>query len=359
MKKNILISTGGTGGHVIPALILFDHLNQEFNVILSTDKRGKKFINKNKHSYHLINVSNLENNIMLFPLKALSFLSSLMKSFYLIKKKKINIIFSTGGYMSLPVCIVGKLLGIDIFLFEPNAILGKSNLFLIKYAKKVICYYSEIKNFPNLYKKKIKIIEPLMRKSTYISKKNLNLNFKNQINIVVIGGSQGAEFFDNISTELFKNLSKKIKINVLQQVSNINKYKEIQNIYETCGINYKLFKFDENLTDILGGFNLALTRCGASTMAELVQLNVPFIGIPFPYAKDDHQYLNAIEYEKKNCCWIFRQKKGLDLELLNLIFKISKNDHIYKDKYESTVKVSNNNNWNKINKKLIEIVNEY
>ena len=88
MKKNILISTGGTGGHVIPALILFDHLNQEFNVILSTDKRGKKFINKNKHSYHLINVSNLENNIMLFPLKALSFLSSLMKSFYLIKKKK-------------------------------------------------------------------------------------------------------------------------------------------------------------------------------------------------------------------------------------------------------------------------------
>ena len=210
-----------------------------------------------------------------------------------------------------------------------------------------------------MYKKKIEIIEPLLRKSTYVSKKNLNPNFKDQINIAVIGGSQGAEFFDNIFTELFKNLSKKFKINILQQVSDINKYEEIQNTYETYGIKCKLFNFDENLTDILGEFNLAFTRCGASTMAELVQLNIPFIGIPFPYAKDDHQYLNAIEYEKKNCCWIFRQNKGLEIELLNLIFKISKNDHIYKDKYKSTIKVSCKNNWNNINKKLIEIINEY
>ena len=54
--------------------------------------------------------------------------------------------------------------------------------------------------------------------------------------------------------------------------------------------------------------NIAITRCGASTIAELVYFNIPFIGIPFPFAKDNHQFYNAKFYEENDCCWLYKQK---------------------------------------------------
>ena len=119
MEKNFLITTGGSGGHVIPATILYDHLSREANVILSTDTRGLKYLDKNIYRFKVINTPKL-NNIFFLPFNLILILSLTFKSFLLLKGQNIQKIFSTGGYMSLPVILAALILRLEIYLIEPN-----------------------------------------------------------------------------------------------------------------------------------------------------------------------------------------------------------------------------------------------
>ena len=123
--KKILIVTGGSGGHVMPALSMFDHLKNDFETILVTDDRGSKFINKNKYKFDLIGVPNLFSKLYFLPVNIFKFITSIFKSYFFLKKKNVNFLISTGGYMSIPFCITAKLLNIKIFLLEPNNVLGR------------------------------------------------------------------------------------------------------------------------------------------------------------------------------------------------------------------------------------------
>ena len=87
MKKNFLISTGGSGGHVIPALILYQHLSKETNVIISTDKRGLRYLDKDNLQVEVINTPKL-NNIVMLPINLFKILFLIIKSYFLLKQKK-------------------------------------------------------------------------------------------------------------------------------------------------------------------------------------------------------------------------------------------------------------------------------
>ena len=194
MTERILISTGGSGGHVVPATILYDHLKNQFDVSISTDNRGIKFLDKNKYNLEIFNVTPISNNIFLLPFQCFFMTYFIIKSFFFLKKRKINILISTGGYMSLPLCLASKILSIKLYLFEPNMVLGRSNKFFIRSCEKIFCYSDKIKNFPNKYINKINVIPALLRKNFYEAEKTEKIN-KN-VNLLVIGGSQGAIIFD-------------------------------------------------------------------------------------------------------------------------------------------------------------------
>ena len=101
----------------MPATILYEHLSKDANVILSTDKRGLKFLNKDTFKVEIINTPKL-NNFFLLPLNILKIIILTINSFFLLKDKKINKIFSTGGYMSMPIIFAAKLLKLKIYLVE-------------------------------------------------------------------------------------------------------------------------------------------------------------------------------------------------------------------------------------------------
>ena len=86
--KNILISTGGSGGHVVPATILYEHLQTDFNIFITSDSRGVKFLDKEKYNVEIINVPNVSKNILLLPYKVFLLLILVLKSFVLLKRKK-------------------------------------------------------------------------------------------------------------------------------------------------------------------------------------------------------------------------------------------------------------------------------
>ena len=144
----ILIVTGGSGGHVIPALTIFDHLKNNFDARIATDERGTKFINKQDYEYNLIKVPNLFSNIWSLPFKLFKFIYVMFESYNYLKKNNISKIISTGGYMSFPFCFASLFLNCEIVLFEPNSVIGRSNKYMIKIAKKILCYDKNLKLFP-------------------------------------------------------------------------------------------------------------------------------------------------------------------------------------------------------------------
>ena len=351
--KKVLIVTGGSGGHVIPALTIYDHLKNNAEVKIATDFRGTKFFNQNNYPYVLINVPNVFNKIYLLPINLIKLLITLIKSFIFLKKEKITTIVSTGGYMSFPFCLASMFLKCELILFEPNSILGKSNRYIIKIAKKIICYDKNLKSIPDKYLDKIIEIPPILRRDFYNLSSNSNKNKNNQIKILIVGGSQGASFFDENITNLILKLSKEEKIEIIQQV-NPNKRDHIGKLYKDSNGIFELFDFNENLHNKIQNVDIAITRSGASTIAELAQLNIPFLAIPYPFAKDDHQFHNAKHYEKKNCCWLIRQNH-LTSENFIKLFK-DRTDH--REKKINLQKFTNQNTWNDINKKLIHLVHE-
>ena len=214
MKKNFLISTGGSGGHVVLAMILYEHLSKEKDIIITTDKRGLKYLDKSIYNHEIIDTPRL-NNIWFLPINFFKILFLIFKSFFLLKNKKIEQIFSTGGYMSLPLIFAGRLLNLKIYLIEPNQVLGRANKFFLSFSEKIFCYNLKIKNFPKNFKDKMIIISPLVKKNIY----NFNLfsHTNKKFTLLAVGGSQGANFFDNNLKDIIIKISKKTPIKVIQQ----------------------------------------------------------------------------------------------------------------------------------------------
>jgi len=117
MKSKILISTGGSGGHVIPAITMHDHLKENYDIFISSDVRGLKYLDNNLFNIIVVNTPKL-NNLILLPLSILKVVFLILKSLLIFKKEKIKILISTGGYMSLPLCIAARILNIKIYLFQ-------------------------------------------------------------------------------------------------------------------------------------------------------------------------------------------------------------------------------------------------
>ena len=353
MKKKILISTGGSGGHVIPALILYDHLSTEADVIISSDKRGYKYLKKELKDIEIVDIPKL-NNIFLLPFNLLIILILIIKSLFILKNRKIDYLFSTGGYMSLPLILAGKILNLKIYLLEPNLVLGRANRFFLKSCQKIFCYTDKIQKFPNIYKKKITIINPLVRKEYYRTTLN-NMN-NEKINLLVVGGSQGANIFDSNLKEIIVNLSKQFPIKVTQQTSekNISNLKEF---YSKNNIENMIFNFDNNFINKVKEADLCITRAGATTLAELSILNVPFVAIPLPSSKDNHQLKNAIFYANKNCCWLIEQS-DFEYKIEQILSKIFKNKSELLEKKDNLKKLNYQNTWINVNQKILSVINE-
>ena len=343
--KKILISTGGTGGHVIPAQVLYNYLSDENDVVIVSDNRGLNYLNKKIYKTKKIDVPKLNKNILGFIPFLIIFAFSIIKSFLFLNQKKIKILISTGGYMSVPICLAARVLKLKIFLFEPNMVIGRANLFLLNYCDKIFTYNKNIKNLPKKMNYKNFVIKPLIRKNIFLAKSAFKKKQK-QFSLLIIGGSQGAKRFDDLfETDLIK-LSRNFKIKLFHQSSKEN-LKKLKNFYLKKNINSEVFSYTNNLYKIINKCDFVITRSGASTINELVFLEKPFLAIPFPFAKDDHQYYNAKYYTKKNFGWLIRENKIKKNFLYKFIRNLIKNKKLFFQKKKNMHKFSKSYSWNR------------
>ena len=173
-----------------------------------------------------------------------------------------------------------------------------------------------------------------------------------------MGGSQSSLFFSkNLKNEII-NLSKKYKIEITQQLSSGFEIDNFKKEYEDNNIKNNLFFFEDNLLCKNSEFDIAITRAGASSLAELSYLNIPFISIPFPHATDNHQYLNAKRYYDLNCCWILHEKTFNSGDIYKIINQIMIDKKEYSLKKSNLLKLNKSNTWEKLNQKIIDHINE-
>ena len=355
MNKKILISTGGSGGHVIPATIIYKHLENNFDVSMTSDFRGVKFLNKDEYNLKIFNVRPISKNLLIMPFDFFLMIILIFKSISFLRKNKIDTLISTGGYMSLPLCVGAKILNIKLLLFEPNMVLGRSNKFFISYCQKIFCYSNNVKKFPIKFKNKIKVIPALLRKNFY-DKRDSN-NSLDTINLLIIGGSQGAKIFDDLVKNTIIELSKKHKLKIYQQTSSIN-FESFKKTYENNNINCELFNFNDDVINFMQKTDLCITRAGASTLAELNFNEIPYLAIPLPTAKDNHQFENAYFYNKLGFNWLLNQKEIDEKILLNKLINIIDNKEEYLAKKKNMKDFNYENTWNNINLKIISVINE-
>ena len=256
--------------------------------------------------------------------------------------------------MSIPICLAARILKIKILLLEPNLVLGRANLFLLNYCNKIFTYSRNIKNFPKKMRYKNFVIKPLIRKDIFLAKTKLEKKTA-KFSMLIIGGSQGAKKFDNLFKNDLIKLSKNFQINLFHQTSNQNLL-NLKNFYLKNRINSKVFSYTNQLHKIITKCDFIITRSGASTINELVFLEKPFLAIPFPFAKDVHQYYNAKYYVIKKLGWLIRESKVRQNFLYEFINNLIKNKKLLSQKKKNMHKFHEEYNWYDNSTKLKNLI---
>ena len=138
----------------------------------------------------------------------------------------------------------------------------------------------------------------------------------------------------------------------------MNNFPILKKTYQDNHIECELFDYNEDVLDFMQKSNICITRAGASTLAELVFLNLPHVAIPLPTAKDNHQFENANFYNKIGCNWILNQNISDEGNIEKIIINIIDNKNEYKEKQTNMRNFSYQNSWNNINQKIKSVINE-
>ncbi|MBO5713501.1 MAG: UDP-N-acetylglucosamine--N-acetylmuramyl-(pentapeptide) pyrophosphoryl-undecaprenol N-acetylglucosamine transferase [Clostridia bacterium] len=345
--KKIVLTGGGTAGHVTPNLAILPYLKKHFNEIYyigSTNGIEEKLVKDKKVTFYGINPTKL---IRGFNLKNLLIFYKLLKSVNDAKKIlsdiKPNVVFSKGGFVGLPVTIAAKKLKIPVVIHESDLTLGLANKISTNYADKLLTTFLETAKG----RKNAEFVGAIVRDELFTVTKLEGLRYygfsgKKPI-ILVTGGSQGARAINNAIISILPNLLK--DYNVLHLVGKNN----LTNV-EFEG--YKQVEF----TDMKYAYaccDYAVSRAGSNTAFELITLNIPTLFIPLPKGNSrGDQVDNAKFFTKKGLCYtLFEQDitpKNLQNAILNLVLNEKEiKQNIINLKYPVA------------NSKIIKILNKY
>lgn len=316
MKKNnrIIISGGGTGGHIYPGIAIGDYLKNfnPLNQILFVGAYGNMEMKRVPQAGFKIRglwISGLNRRKwwmnFLLPLKILV---SLVQAILIWIKFRPNIMIGTGGYVSLPILFVGSIFKTKIVIQEQNYLPGISNKILSRFATIIAVSYENMERF--FPQQKIIFTGNPVRSSLIQSKKEIKKNKKSSsskefsLNILVLGGSLGSKKINEvISNNIF--FFKKNKIKVIWQCG-----KNYFETYRTCENKFiKIFPFLEQIESFYNESDIIISRAGALTISELCVVGKPSILIPSPNVSENHQFYNAKYLLDRKAAVVIDEKK--------------------------------------------------
>ena len=332
---NFIISGGGTGGHIYPAISISNELklrypNSKILFVGANNRMEMQIVPK--HGFKIIGLwisgfsrsFSIEN--LIFPLKLLV---SLIRSVLIIKSNKPDLVIGTGGFASGPIVYIASLFGIPTVIQEQNSYPGVSNKILGKRANKICVAYDNLDRFFD--KNKIVFTGNPVRSD--IKKINIKTtsasNFKlkeNKKTVLIIGGSNGSREINKAimnNLELFNSLD----IQVLWQCGKIY-YKQYKHLNANKCVRVCAFIDEMNLAYDLA--DIIISRAGASSISELCIVGKPVIFIPSPNVAEDHQSKNAYSLVNKKAA-IMIEEKNINKDFKNSFSRLINNEELQLD----------------------------
>ena len=327
MKNSIVVTGGGTGGHLsVAKSLIYEFHKRGYKVIFIGSTKGADkdwFENESKLSKaYFLDTKGVVNQGKLGKIKSLyMILKAMVKVLKIYKEHNIAKVISVGGFSAAPASFASIFSKVDFYIHEQNSVMGKLNSITSKFAKEIFSSYdksSTIKDYP--------INQEFFK----------HQRIRNELKtIIFLGGSQGATAINNFAIKIAPLLKEK-NINIIHQTGK-NDYKRIKEEYKKLNIEVKIFDFTTNILEYMNKADFAISRSGASTLWELSALGLPALYIPYPFAAANHQYFNAKFLLDDNLC-LLKKQEDLKTEVLenilntniediskNLISSISKN----------------------------------
>lgn len=336
----VLLAGGGTAGHINPALAIAEiikshHPDAEFCFAGNPNKLEAKLIPENGYRFEPImvegfqrklNAQNIKRNV-----KALYYLCSTGKQAKrIIKEFKPDLVIGTGGYVSGPIVRKAAQMGIKTAIHEANAFAGVTTKLLSKKADKIMLTVKETKNLEQSVMSKTIVTGLPIRKAFELKSKaeaKRELGFdENEICILSSGGSLGARVLNENMARVFKwYQNNDVKVNHIHSYGTYAGYSNFVESLEEQGVNVNsnkrlIVKEYVNMPLCMAAADLVITRCGASTLAELEAVGRGAILIPSPMVAENHQYHNGMVLQNAGAGFVFEEK---DLKENTIIDKIS------------------------------------
>ena len=365
MKQlKIIISGGGSGGHIFPAVAIAKSLleknkNIEFLFVGAKDKmemekipnEGFKIVGLWISGFHRGKI--FKN--LLFPIKLIF---SLIKSFFLIKKFDPDLVIGTGGFASGPILYIASKFNIPTLIQEQNSYAGITNQILSKHVNSICVAYEKMDRF--FPRNKIIITGNPVRKkiieitSDNIDKSNLfNLNSENKT-ILIIGGSLGARTINETICSGLERF-KQHNLNIIWQTGKTfsEKANELIATINTRGIT--THTFIKKIEIAYGLADIIVSRAGAIAISELCVVGKPVILIPSPNVAENHQYKNAQSLVNKNAAILVKDSQANN-KLVDEIIKLQNNPTLMKELSENIKKMEYKNAANVISDYALNLI---
>jgi len=314
----IILATGGTGGHVFPALRVAEELKKDENEILFVGSFSSILKQMQQSGFRYKNLK--AQGLRLGSLKK-GFVSiylmikAVLASVKIIKCFKPDVVLGFGGYGAFPAMLAAVFFRKPTIIHEQNVIPGRANVILSKVVRKIAISFKEGEKYFD-HKKTVLTGCPCKLGNRALDREE-SLNFFNlendKITILVFGGSQGSQFINKVFMDVLIHLKEEIDFQVIH-IWGKGDFEEIKREYSSLGISVALFKFLDKMDYAYRAADLVISRSGAATISEIMMARRPAILIPYPHAVGGHQKANALVLEKAKIAKILEEK---DLTALN------------------------------------------
>lgn len=349
--KTYLITGGGSGGHIYPALAVADEIKERdgsARIVLVGAKRGmeRKLFSKTDYKSYFLPVGQLHSSVgrskQIWSLLRLPL--CFLISIYLVLRYKPKAVLGVGGYASGPVGVVSSLLGVPTYVWEANATPGVTNRILGKFNTVPLLVFEKAAKF--FKKNKAVMVGLPIRKSFEVSFDNEVLRAekakKNKtLNILFVGGSQGARIFNEVLPVFVEKYGDKLSGVELVHQTGLKNFEETLVKYKTKAPGFEGVRVLAYLDPILDHYraaDLVVCRSGASTVVELSIMQKAAVFVPFPKASDDHQKSNAQTLVDKGAALMIEEAEFSPDTLAEAILSLQKNP----DRLESLRRASKN-----------------
>lgn len=329
----IVVSGGGTGGHIYPALALIREIQKENNqhqfLYIGTEQGlESKIVTREQIPFKSIHITGFKRKISFENVKTIfRFLKGVRESKKMLKEFHADIVIGTGGYVCGPVVYAAAKMGIPTIIHEQNSVPGLTNKFLSRFVDRVAICFNEAKDsFPEhkvAFTGNPRASEVLGQDGI---RGRLSVGLKPNIPVVLIfGGSRGARPINEAVIKSLSELGAK-PYQVLYVTGDVH-FNEVKKEVELVGNpdNVIIKPFIHNMPEVLAGVDLTVSRAGATTLAELTSLGIPSILIPSPYVTNNHQEKNAKSLSEHGAAKLLLEKDLTGKKLVEQIDQIMMN----------------------------------